>query len=95
MVTQGASEMLLAAAILLASIGVAVAGTAFGERFGGRWTSFSWAVSAVLLVYLVVRWVGVSDDLASALDAVATGIVVPAWAVWLGLGWASPRTAAS
>ena len=91
MVSRGASDMLVSGAGLLAAIGIAAAGNAFRERLGDRWTVVSWLVAAVLVLYVLVGFFGVSDDLLTALSILVPGILIPIWAIWLGIGFASPR----
>src|SRR2546423_5616900 len=85
MVTQGASEWLVNGAVLLAAIGIAVAGIVFAGRLGSRWTTFSWAIAVLVVIALLVSFIGRTDDLETALTVLLTGILVPLWAVWLGL----------
>jgi hypothetical protein len=85
MVTQGASEWLVNGAVLLAALGIAVAGIVFAGRLGSGWRTFSWVIAALVVAALLVGLIGRSDDLETALTFLLTGIVVPAWAIWLGL----------
>jgi len=48
-------------------------------------------VAAVLVLYVLVGFFGVNDDLLTALSILSPGILIPIWAVWLGVGFASPR----
>jgi hypothetical protein len=86
MVTQGAAEWLVNGAVLLAAIGIAIAGAAFGGRaMSDRWGWLSFGISAVVILVLVIGLVGLSEDLDNGLTLLLTGVLVPAWAIWLGL----------
>lgn len=96
MVTQGASDWLVNGALVLAAIGVALAGTVFGGRPMSRWwTWLSGTISAVLLLLLIIGFADLSEDLGTALTHLLTGILIPIWSIWLGLGFASGRPAES
>lgn len=94
MVTQGASDWLVNGALLLAAIGVAVAGAIFGGRqLSASWASVSYVISALLVALLILGFAGVSDDLVTWLTRLLTGILIPVWAIWLGLRFPSARLA--
>jgi hypothetical protein len=92
MVTQGAQEWLVNGALFLGAIGIAVAGNVFG---GGvmpeRWTWLSWAISALVILSLVLGFTDLSGDL----QTVLTGLLVPIWAIWLGRRFNSPASSAA
>jgi hypothetical protein len=95
MVTRSASDMFVSAAGLLAATGIAAAGNAFRERMGDRWRVVSWLVAAVLVLYVVAGFYSVSDDLLTFLSVLTPGILIPVWAIWLGVGFASQRPEAA
>jgi hypothetical protein len=84
MVTQGVGDLLVGVAILLAAAGLALSGAVFEEWIGRRWKMLSWAVAVVLVIYLIVRFATLSEELGMVLGVVTTGILVPAWAIWFG-----------
>lgn len=95
MVTQGAQEWLVNGALLLGAIGIAVAGNTFGRVMPERWIWLSWAISAVVILTLVLGFTDLSGDLETALTALLTGVLVPIWAIWLGLRLQEHREATS
>ena len=85
MVLQGAVMWLINGAALLAAGGAVVAGRVFQDRGMPRmWSVLSYGLAA-LLVLAVVLGVAGQFDPAEWLSAALTGIVIPAWALWLGL----------
>jgi hypothetical protein len=84
MVTQSVGELLVGVAILLAAAGLALAGALFAGQIDQRWKMLSWVVSVVLIVYLIVRFATLSEELGMVLGVVTTGILVPVWAFWFG-----------
>jgi hypothetical protein len=84
MVTQSVGDLLVGVAILLAAAGLALSGTLFAEQIGERSKMLAWAVAVVLIIYLIVRFATLSEDLGMVLGIVTTGILVPVWAIWFG-----------
>ena len=87
MLIDGAQSWLLNGGAILLAIGVAIAGALFGGSFmGAGWRLMSYVTGGVLLVAVVVTAMSVSIDAAQLLTAVAGGIFLPLWAIWLGFG---------
>jgi hypothetical protein len=82
---QGGSDWVLYGAEVLLGLGIALVGAAFGETVSSGWRA--WA----FLTGLVLAGAGVAQALvpglvADLLLAVASGVLVPVWAIWLGRG---------
>jgi hypothetical protein len=96
MVAQGASEWLVNGALLLGAIGLVIA----AARFAGREMPDAWGWLAIGTAVIVVAWLLLSfadqGDVSDALLLLIIGILVPIWAIWLGLrfGRATPPAAA-
>jgi hypothetical protein len=85
MVVQGGTALLIDAASLLAACGVVVAALVLGGRGMARgWLALSYLLALLLVVTVVVGSAGIADDLNGWLTALATGVLVPVWAIWLG-----------
>jgi hypothetical protein len=85
MVVQGAAALLIDAASILAALGLVVAGRAF-VRVGmpAAWGSLSIITAALLIVTVVLGYADVGGDLTGWLTLLASGVLIPIWAVWLG-----------
>ena len=85
MVVQGAVALLIDAASILAALGLIAAGRAF-VRVGmpELWGSLSIITAALLIVAVVLGYADVGGDVTSWLTVLASGVLVPVWAVWLG-----------
>jgi hypothetical protein len=96
MVTQGAQEWLVNGALLLGAIGIAVAGNVFGSGLmPERWTWLSWGISALVILSLVLGFADLFGDVQTVLTGLLTGILIPIWAIWLGLRFEGQREATS
>jgi hypothetical protein len=85
MVVQGGVSLLTDAASLLAACGVLAAASLLAGRGMARgWVLLSYLLALLLVVTVVVGYAGMADDLNGWLTALATGILVPIWAIWLG-----------
>jgi hypothetical protein len=85
MVVQGGASLLTDVATLLAACGVVVAAAVFGARGMTRgWVALSYLLALLLVVAVVVGYAGIADDVNGWLTALATGILVPVWAILLG-----------
>jgi hypothetical protein len=80
---ESASQWLINGALVLAAIGVAVAGTAFRTRMPAAWNVFSWLTAIALIAAVVIPTLRISPDLDLAV-LVIVGLMVPLWAIWLG-----------
>lgn len=82
---QGAQSWLLNGTMVLAAIGVLVAGTVFGSgRMPSGLRTLGYALALVLVLSVVVGFLPVDAMIGSLLTALAAGILLPAWAVWAG-----------
>jgi hypothetical protein len=81
---ESASQWLINGALVLAAIGVAVAGTAFRDRMPAAWNVFSWLTAIALVVAVVVPMLKINPDLDLWVLAIVAGVMVPVWAIWLG-----------
>jgi hypothetical protein len=91
MITETAGDWLLNGAIILAAVGMALAGALLRRRLGDGWTWLSFATAALLLLALIVNVAEISEALGMTLEAVLPGVLIPIWAIWLGLRLPSPR----
>ena len=81
---ESASRWLTNGALVLAAIGVASAGTAFRDRMPASWNVFSWLVAIGLVAAAVIPFFRINPDLDLWTLAIVAGVMVPAWAIWLG-----------
>jgi hypothetical protein len=81
---ESASRWLTNAALVLAAIGVASAGTAFRDRMPASWNIFSWLTAIGLLVAVGIPFLQINPDLDLWVLAIVAGVMVPIWAIWLG-----------
>jgi hypothetical protein len=89
MVAQGAAQWLVNAALLLGALGLAVV----AARFGGRempdgWGWLSFGIAVLVVAWLALTFLDVAGDITDVLLLVVIGILVPIWAIWLGLRFA-------
>ncbi|HLX34120.1 MAG TPA: hypothetical protein VKR30_02640 [Candidatus Limnocylindrales bacterium] len=86
MVVQSAVQWLIWGASLLAAGGLVISGRLFaGRTMSLAWGWWSYLTAALLVVTVVLAYASVGGDLSTWLTLAATGIAVPAWAIWLGL----------
>ncbi|MFL5778248.1 MAG: hypothetical protein ACJ761_04835, partial [Chloroflexota bacterium] len=86
MLANGASEALVDGASILAAIGIFVLARAFRRDMLSGWEIWSWVTGAALIVGVVVRMLGLlSEDLGLIVFVFISGVLVPVWAIWLGL----------
>ena len=81
---ESASQWFINAALVLAAIGVASAGTAFRDRMPASWNVYSWLVAVGLIAAVVIPMLRINPDLDLWVLAVVAGVMVPIWALWLG-----------
>jgi hypothetical protein len=88
MLIEGASQWLINSAAVLAAIGIAAVDVAFRKRMPAGWDIVSWLTAIGLIATVVVGFFSLGgDDLGLYPLLVVTGILVPVWAIWLGLSW--------
>jgi hypothetical protein len=88
MVVQSAVQLLQDGAGVLAAVGLVMSALVFGRRaMPVGWTWLSYAAAIVVLVATVLGVADVLGDLTMWLTIVLTGILVPAWALWMGLAF--------
>ena len=93
MVVQGAALLLVQVASLLAAAGVVIAAMLFSRRaMPAGWTVVSYLRAAAVLVTAALGFAGSDNlsDLAQWVTMVLTGLLIPAWALWLALRFDEP-----
>jgi hypothetical protein len=86
MVAQSAVQWLIFGASILAAAGLVVSGRVFGGRAMSRsWAWLGYASAAVLVITVVFAYADLFEDATNALTLLVSGILIPAWAIWLGL----------
>jgi hypothetical protein len=94
MLADGASRWLVNGAAVLAAIGILAVDASFRGRMPAAWDIVSWlTATALIAVVLVPRFSLGPEELTLRLQVVVSGLLVPIWAIWLGLSL-SPRGAA-
>jgi hypothetical protein len=86
MVVQGATDVLIQVAALMAAVGIVASAILFGGRaMPSGWRALSYVVAAVVVLTAVLGIIGVGglDDVTLWLTALLTGVLIPVWAVWL------------
>jgi hypothetical protein len=81
---ESAGRWLTNAALVLAAIGVASAGTALRDRMPASWNVFSWLTAIGLVAAVAIPMLQINSDLDLWVLAVVAGVMVPIWAIWLG-----------
>jgi hypothetical protein len=85
MLIQGVQSWLINGVAVLLAIGVGLSGAVLANRaMPWAWGALSWITAAVLVASLVLSLGHVADPVGPVVQALATGILFPAWAVWLG-----------
>jgi len=85
MLIEGAVGWLLNGTAILAAIGLWTAGNLLRARgMGEGWQWLSRAIAVVLLIPVLLSILGTGDEVANLLIGLATGILLPIWAIWLG-----------
>ncbi len=85
MLIEGAVRWLINGASLLSAAGAVVAGQAFrGRGMPPAWTLLSYALGGLVVINVVAGVLGLGDA-SDWLTVALTGIVLPIWALWLGL----------
>jgi hypothetical protein len=87
MLLEGASRWLISGAAVLAAIGIVGAALAFRGRMSAGWDIVSWLTAIGLIATVVVGFLDVGQDLGDYLLAFVSGVLVPVWAIWLGMSW--------
>jgi hypothetical protein len=87
MLIEGASQWLINAAAVLAAIGIIAIDISFRRRLPAGWDIASWLTVIGLIATVVVGLLGVGDDLGLYLLLLVAGVLVPIWAIWLGVSW--------
>jgi hypothetical protein len=84
MVVQSASQVLVYAAALFAAGGLVTAAAIFRSVMPAGWQLLSWLGAALLVLAVILGWANLGGDAANWLTAAISGLVIPAWAIWLG-----------
>jgi hypothetical protein len=84
MLIEGGTRWLVNAASVLAAIGIVGVDVAFRRRMPAAWDIVSWLTAIGLIVTVVVGFLAVEGDLPFYLQVLVAGVLVPAWAIWLG-----------
>ena len=85
MLANGATDALVAAASVLAGIGIFAVASTFRRDMPGAWEIWSWVTATALIVGVAVRLFSLgNEDLGSILFVIISGVLVPVWAMWLG-----------
>jgi hypothetical protein len=85
MLIEGATGWLLNGTALMLAGGFWLAGTLLRNRgMNEAWEWLSRAIAVVFLVPVVLSILETGDEVSNLLAALATGILVPIWAIWLG-----------
>lgn len=88
MLIEGSSQWLINSAAVLAAIGIVVVDLAFRRRMPAGWDIMSGLTVIGLIATVVVGFFSLgSDDFGLYLLLLVTGVLVPIWAIWLGLAW--------
>lgn len=96
MVVQGAAQMLVQVGSVFAAAGVVVAALVFAGR--GMPASWAWLSYGTAAVVVVAASLGVADvlgDVVQWLTVAVTGVLVPAWAIWLAVRFRQPSVESS
>lgn len=89
MVAQDASQWLVNGALLLGALGLFAVAARFGDReLPDAWGWLSVGIGVLVLAWLVLSFLD-QGDIADLVLLVTIGILVPIWAVWLGLRFAA------
>ena len=84
---ESASRWLTDAAGVLAAIGIAAAATAFRDRMPAAWNIFSWLTAIGLILAVAIPFLQISPDLDMWVLVAVGGVLVPIWAIWLGVSF--------
>ena len=85
MLIDGAHRWLVNGAALMLAAGFWVAGTLLRTRgMSEAWQWLSRAIAVALVVPVVLAILETGEDVSNLLAALATAILVPIWAIWLG-----------
>jgi hypothetical protein len=91
MLIQGAYSWLLNGAALALAVGFWMAGSLLrGRGMSEAWEWLSRAIAVVFLVPVVLSILETGEDIANLAAALATAILIPIWAVWLGRNLGGP-----
>ena len=88
---ESASRWLTNAALVLAAIGVAAAGTAFRDRMPASWNVFSWLTAIGMVAAVAIPFLQINPDLDFWVLVAVAGVIVPIWAFWLGASFQDRR----
>jgi len=79
---------------LFAAAGVVVAALAFGQRaMPASWAWLSYAIAAGFVIVAALSVADALGDVVQWLTVLLTGILVPAWALWLAARFQQPSPA--
>ena len=84
MLANGASSWLLNGAGVLAAIGVLAVDASFRRRMPPAWGIVSWLTAIGLIATVVIGVLRLGGDLGLYVFLVVSGVLVPAWSIWLG-----------
>ena len=85
MLIEGSTVWLLNGTALMFAVGFWLAGTLLRSRgMNEAWEWLSRAIAVVFLIPVVLSILETGEEVSNLLAALATGILVPVWAIWLG-----------
>jgi hypothetical protein len=85
MLIEGATGWLLNGTALMLAVGFWMAGTLLRTRgMSEAWEWLSRAIAVVFLVPVALSILETGEEVSNLAAALATGILVPIWAIWLG-----------
>lgn len=90
MVAQSATQVLIYAAALLAGGGLVATAVTFRAVMPSGWQVLSWLGAALLVLAVILGWANLGGDASNWLTAAISGLVIPAWAIWLGRAFSRP-----
>jgi hypothetical protein len=85
MLIEGGTRWLVNAASVLAAIGIVAVDVSFRRRMPAAWDIVSWLTAIGLIATVVVGFLTVEGDLPFYLQVFVAGVLVPIWAIWLGV----------
>jgi hypothetical protein len=90
MLANGASQWLVNGAAVLGAIGILAVDASFRRHMPAAWDIVSWLTATALIAAVLVPQFSLGpEELAFWLQVVASGVLVPIWAIWLGLSLSS------
>jgi hypothetical protein len=97
MVVEGAGQFVVQVASLFAAAGVVVAARLYGGRsMPDGWALLSYLLAALVVLTAILAFVGLDSlfDVTQWLTILLTGVLIPAWALWLAARFSDRELAA-